>query len=273
MPEAERPHPAAEPPAGAPSRSLRLFGLDFSTAGPAQILSDVAARPGNGPRLVVTANVDHIVQLSENAAFRAAYESAAARTLDGMPLVWFSRLLGQPGGRRVTGHDLLASALSGIPDPAARIFLVCPTALAGDRLRARLARAGCAPDAVALAVPPFGFEEDAGYGQRLAEAVRAHGTTLLVMGVGAPKSEIWVHRQGAALGAPVVLAVGDAVSVAAGLVPRAPLLMQRTGFEWLFRFLHAPQRLFGRYFVRSWRFLRIAAQDAGASGKAETRRA
>ncbi|MER2264454.1 WecB/TagA/CpsF family glycosyltransferase, partial [Methylobacterium oxalidis] len=73
-------------------------------------------------------------------------------------------------------------------------------------------------------------------------------------------------RQGAALGAPVALAVGDALSVAAGLVPRAPLLMERTGLEWLFRFLHALQRLFQRYFVRSWRFLRIAAQDHAESG-------
>ncbi|AWN41613.1 WecB/TagA/CpsF family glycosyltransferase [Methylobacterium durans] len=267
MPEIERAPPAH-------GSHHRLFGLDFSTAAPAEILAEAAARPAAAARLVVTANVDHIVLLSENAAFRAAYESAAARTLDGMPLVWFSRLLGRAGARRVTGHDLLAAALAEPPDPEARIFLVCPTPLAGEGLRARLVRAGHTPEAIAIAVPPFGFENDAAYGQQLAARVRQHGTTLLVMGVGAPKSEIWVHRQGAALGSPVTLAVGDAVSVAAGLVPRAPLLMQRTGFEWLFRFLHAPQRLFRRYFVRSWRFLRIAAQDHRAgSDKAAAPRA
>ncbi|GEP02456.1 WecB/TagA/CpsF family glycosyltransferase [Methylobacterium oxalidis] len=253
--------------------SLRLFGLDFSTGGPDEIIAEAAARSGSAPRLVVTANVDHIVLLSEHAAFRAAYESAAVRTLDGMPLVWFSRLIGRSGARRVTGHDLLTSALSAPADPRARIFLVCPNALVGERLRARLVRRGHAEAGVAVAVPPFGFEDDAAYGRHLAERVRTHGTTLLVMGVGAPKSEIWVHRQGAALGAPVTLAVGDALSVAAGLVPRAPLLMQRTGLEWLFRFLHAPQRLFWRYFVRSWRFLRIAAQDLAESGKAAAPRA
>ncbi|MGT2481040.1 WecB/TagA/CpsF family glycosyltransferase [Methylobacterium oryzae CBMB20] len=55
----------------------------------------------------------------------------------------------------------------------------------------------------------------------LAERIRAHGTTLLVLGVGAPKSEIWVDRQGPALGNPVVLCVGDALNVAAGCLPRA----------------------------------------------------
>ncbi|MFD0935112.1 WecB/TagA/CpsF family glycosyltransferase, partial [Methylobacterium trifolii] len=118
-------------------------------------------------------------------------------------------------------------------------------------------------DGVATAVPPFGFEDDRAYGQALAERVRAHGTTLLVMGVGAPKSEIWVDRQGLALGAPVVLSVGEALNVAAGLVPRAPVLMQRMGLEWSFRFLCAPRRLFRRYFLRSWRFVLIAARERG----------
>ncbi len=82
------------------------------------------------------------------------------------------------------------------------------------------------------------------------------------MGVGAPKSEIWVHRQGAALGNPVVLDVGEALNVAAGLVARAPAWMQRLGMEWLFRFATHPRRLFHRYFVRSWRFLALAVRDA-----------
>jgi N-acetylglucosaminyldiphosphoundecaprenol N-acetyl-beta-D-mannosaminyltransferase len=114
---------------------------------------------------------------------------------------------------------------------------------------------------VASAVPPFGFEADPAYGLALAERIRAHGTTLLVMGVGAPKSEIWVDRQGRALGNPVVFCVGDALTVAAGCLPRAPGLMQRLGLEWIFRFLQAPRRLFRRYFIKSWRFVGLAARD------------
>ncbi|WP_336485621.1 WecB/TagA/CpsF family glycosyltransferase [Methylobacterium nigriterrae] len=241
--------------------SLSLFGIAFTTGDAAEVLATAAARPGPRPRLVVTANVDHIVALSENAAFRKAYAGAAARTLDGMPLVWLARLTGRYGAQRVTGHDLLACALAASRAPGTRVFLVCASLLVGERMRTRLVGAGLAPGDVAIAVPPFGFERDAAYGHALAERVRRHGTTLLVMGVGAPKSEIWVDRQGEALGAPVVLAVGEALNVAAGLAPRAPRLMQHAGLEWLFRFLHAPQRLFHRYFVRSWRFVRIMANE------------
>jgi N-acetylglucosaminyldiphosphoundecaprenol N-acetyl-beta-D-mannosaminyltransferase len=238
--------------------TVRLFDIGFTPGSAADILAHAAAQPATRPRLIVTANLDHIVTLAENAAFREAYDGAVARTLDGMPLVWLARVRGARSAKRVTGHDLVASAFAS-PWPAGqRIYLICATQAVGDHLSERLVTAGTPRDCIAVTVPPYGFEVDEAYGRHLSDAIRSHGTTLLVLGVGAPRSEIWVTRQGAALGAPVVLAVGEALNVAAGLVPRAPPFMQRAGLEWLFRFLHAPRRLFGRYFVRSWRLLGIA---------------
>ena len=243
--------------------SVRLFGTTFSTAEPADILAAAAAQPGSRPRLIVTANVDHIVILSGNAAFRKAYGDAALRTLDGTPLVWLARLSGWRNVRRVTGHDLLAAVLAQ-PQPLERkVFLVASSDAVGERIAACFVAAGLPRDAVRTVTPSFGFEADDVYSHELAGRVRAHGTSLLVMGVGAPKSEIWVDRHAAELGDPIVLAVGEALNVAAGLVPRAPLPMQRLGLEWLFRFAHAPRRLFSRYFLRSWRFLWIVATARG----------
>ncbi len=239
--------------------TLRLFGTTFSRDAADEVIAAVAAQPRSRPRLVVTANVDHIVILSENAAFRKAYDGAAMRTLDGVPLVWLARLTGARRVRRVTGHDLLAAALSAPPHPDCRVFLVCSHATVGERVAARFVDHGLVASAVLFEVPPLGFEHDEVFGASLVNRIREHRTSLLVMGVGAPKSEIWVDRHGAELGNPIVLAVGEALNVAAGIVPRAPIVMQRLGLEWLFRFLHAPRRLFRRYFMRSWRFFWILA--------------
>lgn len=247
--------------------STRLFGLTFVGDSPAEILAAVEARRSDRPRQIVTANVDHVVTLSENAGFREAYAGAAARTLDGMPLVWLSRLRAAPRLARVTGHDLLAVVLERPAPDDERVFLVSPSLDAALTVAQRLAAGGMSPGRIAFDVPPHGFERDEATSRDLAARIRAHGTTLLIMGVGAPKSEIWVHRRGAALGSPVVLDVGEALNVAAGLVPRAPAALQRLGLEWLFRFATQPRRLFGRYFVRSWRFLALALRDADlASG-------
>ncbi|WP_246686496.1 MULTISPECIES: WecB/TagA/CpsF family glycosyltransferase [unclassified Methylobacterium] len=242
---------------------VRMFGHDFAAGPAAGILAASAMQPSAGPRLIVTANIDHIVLLSENAAFRQAYAGAVARTLDGTPLVWLARLRGQPAAR-VTGHDLLAHALFARPVEGRRVFLVCSRDAVAEAIRDRLKRSGYDADAVATCVPPFGFDDDAEYGRALSARIREHGTTLLVMGVGAPRSEVWVTRQGAALGTPLVLAVGEAVNVAAGLVPRAPVMLQRAGLEWAFRFAFAPRRLFRRYFVRSWRFLALLRGEIGS---------
>lgn len=242
-------------------RNIRLFDVSFTRGNAVEVLAAAVAGPATHPRLVVTANMDHVITLSENRAFRKAYESAAARTLDGMPLLWLARLLGERDARRITGHDLLSAALCEPWRPGRRIYFVCATEQVAETLARRMMAAGFPAEAIATTVPPMGFEHDTAYGDALAARVRAHATTLLVLGVGAPRSEIWVERQGAALGAPLVLAVGDAVTVAAGLAPRAPAILQRLGLEWFFRFAHAPRRLFRRYFVRSWKFLWLAGKE------------
>jgi N-acetylglucosaminyldiphosphoundecaprenol N-acetyl-beta-D-mannosaminyltransferase len=254
--------PATLIPASAQaSATVEMFGMRFSTGDATAVVAAVAAGRSDGPRMIVTANVDHIVQLSENAAFRGAYARAAARTLDGMPLVWLAKRACRRPVHRVTGHDLLACVLADPPAFARRIFFVASRPDAVEALADRLAAEGLPADAVASVVPPFGFEADPGYSLALAERIRAHGTTLLVMAVGAPKSEIWVDRHRGPLGDVVVFCVGDALNVAAGCMPRAPWLMQRLGLEWIFRFLQAPRRLFRRYFLKSWRFVGLAARD------------
>ncbi|MCJ2063785.1 WecB/TagA/CpsF family glycosyltransferase [Methylobacterium sp. J-088] len=248
------------PGSALPGATVELFDLRFQTGSAESIVAAVAARPDDGPRMIVTANVDHIVQLSTDTAFRGAYSRAAARTLDGMPLVWLARAACRRPVHRVTGHDLMGCVMADPPAFARRIFLVSARQDAADALAARLRDRGLPDGAVASAVPPFGFEADPDYSAALAAQIRAHGTTLLVMGVGAPKSEIWIDRHRAKLGNPVVFCIGDALNVAAGYLTRAPGLMQRLGLEWIFRFLQAPRRLFRRYFIKSWRFIGIVAR-------------
>jgi N-acetylglucosaminyldiphosphoundecaprenol N-acetyl-beta-D-mannosaminyltransferase len=241
--------------------SVPLFGLSFDVAEPASLLRAVERAPATEPRMIVTANVDHVVTLAEDAEFRAAYAWAAARTLDGMPLVWLARRRGHAAATRITGHDLLAAALASPTATAGRIFLVCASREVERGILSTLARRGFRRERLESVVPPFGFERDEAYSRLLAHAIRTHGTTLLIFGVGAPKSETWVYRHRDAIGAPLVLCAGEAVSVAGGIVRRAPPFLQKVGLEWLFRLGLAPRRLFYRYFVRSWRFFAVAYTD------------
>ena len=105
-----------------------LFGMAFDTRPAAAVLEAALATPGSGPRLVVTANLDHVLNLSRTAPFRAAYAGAALRTLDGMPVVWLARARGAADVHRVTGHDLWQALLA--RPPGGPVFIVAPDAAA-----------------------------------------------------------------------------------------------------------------------------------------------
>ena len=118
--------------------------------------------------MIVTSNVDHIVCLRRNAAFRAAYRSAFLVTADGMPVFLYARLRGAPVGERAPGSDLIAVLIDRFDRARHRPFFVCASLGVAEALNARLAVRGFAPGRAAFAAPPFGFEDDAAYSRDLA---------------------------------------------------------------------------------------------------------
>ena len=79
---------------------------------------------------------------------------------------------------------------------------------------------------------------------------------------GAPKQELWMYRNAAALAPALVLGVGAAFEYHAGTKKRAPVWMQRAGLEWLFRFASEPMRLGPRYVRTNSEFL-VRAMASG----------
>ena len=257
---------ALEPTAQGRTKSARapvVFGIRFSSLDRERLarLLIVPLTPGSGVRLIATANVDHIVHLQRNARFRDAYASAFTVTADGAPVALYARLRGARIPGRVSGPDLLASLMHAMRPGQHRLFFVVGNTATGERLRAWLQRRGFAAETMAYECPRFGFECDPDASRRLAGLVREHRPTHLIMGVGAPKSEIWINEWRDQLGDCYALALGAAVDFFVGAARRAPEWMRRVGLEWLWRLRCDPKRLWRRYLVDSWRFPVAVADD------------
>jgi N-acetylglucosaminyldiphosphoundecaprenol N-acetyl-beta-D-mannosaminyltransferase len=243
-----------------------VFGLQFSPDGLDDLAAKVVAETipaGTGPRLLVTANVDHIVKLRNFLEFRAAYVSAWAITADGFPVYLYNRMRRSTAPSRVTGSDLIAYVLPRLDPALHRVFIIASTEAIGDGLTQYLVGRGFSESAVATCTPPLGFERDHHYSEALAKQVGQHQATHLFIGLGAPKSEVWCHRHRDTLGDCYVLSVGAGLEFFLGYKERAPALVQKAGMEWLWRFAQEPQRLFRRYFVESWPFLLAIGSDLG----------
>jgi N-acetylglucosaminyldiphosphoundecaprenol N-acetyl-beta-D-mannosaminyltransferase len=210
-------------------------------------------------RYVVTPNVDHIVRLEDDAAFRAAYAAADLVLADGHPLVWASRLVGRPVPERVPGSDLVPRLFANAQAAGRqlRVFLLGAAPGVAQQAAHRIRRDWPIVNVVGTCSPPLGFEHDREENTRILEEIAACAPNVVVVGLGAPKQECWVHRHRGAIRAPVVLCVGATIDFLAGHRRRAPRWMQRLGVEWLYRLLTEPRRLARRYARGAWRFPQI----------------
>jgi len=199
-------------------------------------------------RYVVSPNVDHVVELQRNGKFKRAYENAAMVLPDGMMVVWASRLLRRSLPERVAGPDFVEALL----DAAARHggMKVCilggAPGVASDAARA-IWRRWPALRLVEAITPPAQFSSEHDQNAAVLREVENVGADILVVGLGAPKQEIWVNENLKSLAARLIVCAGGTIDILAGRYPRAPKWIQSLGCEWLFRLFMEPRRLWRRY--------------------------
>ena len=90
----------------------------------------------------------------------------------------------------------------------------------------------------------------------IVEEIRKSGASIVFVGLGCPRQEIWAYEFREFLSCPL-LAVGAAFPFLAGTIQQAPLWMQDRGLEWLFRFSREPLRLWKRYVLLNPQFLAL----------------
>ena len=248
------------------SNRITLFGVQIDVLDRQQSVARLAswlAEPQRDCRYVVTPNVDHIVKLERQPAFRAAYPDAAMVVADGWPVVSAARWLGKPLPETVPGSDLVPDLLAYMAGNAAQpltVYLLGAGPGVAERAAACIEQSYDQVRVVGCYSPPFGFEKDAAECDAICERIAAAGADLLVLGLGAPKQELWVHDHASRLPVKVALCVGATIDFLAGEKPRAPDWVKKTRMEWCYRMLSEPRRLVKRYahdaLVFPWLFLK-----------------
>lgn len=246
---------------------VSLFGMKIANATLDQATDTVldwCTDEFNGNcRFVVTPNVDHVVMHTHNKGLRAAYEDASLVVADGAPVVAASRLLGRPLPERVAGSDLVPSVLErgGSTDRPLRVFLLGAAPGVADTAAKRIEARYKNVEVVGTHCPPLGFEHDEQANNAAVQAVANVKPDVLVVGLGAPKQELWVHKNQHQLTAKAVLCAGATIDFLAGNKQRSPEWIQRLGAEWLHRLATEPRRLFARYARDAWFFPQLVWRE------------
>jgi N-acetylglucosaminyldiphosphoundecaprenol N-acetyl-beta-D-mannosaminyltransferase len=244
---------ATSPP---PMPAAQVLGVPLALTdydGTLDWIDDAAAAGHRG--YICVAATHTVMAAQDDPELHAAAIGADFTVPDGQPLVWALNLLGHRLSDRVYGPDLMDRACERAARTGLRFYLYGgrnPGALAQLARNLRLRHPGLR--IVGGHAPPFRAltldEEDA----VVANIGRSRADVVWV-GIGVPKQEKWMARMRGRLDAPVLVGVGAAFDIHAGLVSQAPGWMQRLGLEWLFRLAQEPGRLWRRYLRYNPRFV------------------
>ena len=197
---------------------------------------------------VCCTSVHGIVEAQRDPEMRSVLNRAGLTTEDGMPLVWWCRRSGYPDAGRASGSDLLLAMCERAGERGHRHFFYGGNHRVVESLVLRLKRRFPGLVIAGYRSPPFRpltQQEDAADVQ----AINDTRPDFVWVGLGTPKQDKWMAQHVGKIDATALLGVGAAFDFVSGAKARAPLWMQRSGLEWLFRLITEPRRLAPRYFV------------------------
>ena len=248
----------------APPERVNVLGVGVSAITMAQAVALIDAWVAADERqYVCVTGVHGVMESQSDPSLRTIHNSAGLVTPDGMPLVWLSRAWSGRPVERVYGPDLVLACCDTFVAKGHRHYFYggapgIPERLA-DRLQQRF------PDMCVAGTwsPPFG-ELPSLPDSATVERINAARPDIVWVGLSTPKQERWMALYAGHLHAAVLIGVGAAFDFHAGVKRQAPLWMQRSGLEWLFRLATEPRRLWRRYLSNNPRFVyRVLLQWTG----------
>lgn len=210
-------------------------------------------------KIVCVANVHMLMEGRTNPAMDFVLNNADLVTPDGMPLVWAMQLLRGSRQDRVAGMDILLSLCQQSAAYNTSIFFLGSEPKILQGMRERLHQEF--PDLCIAGMEPLPFRpltrED---NDAIVHQINSSGAGIVLVSLGCPKQELWMAQHKDKIHA-VMIGLGGAFPVYAGVHRWAPLWVRQSGLEWLFRLLQEPRRLWKRYGRTIPPFIYLASQQ------------
>lgn len=191
------------------------------------------------PHMIFTPNSEIVMAAHRDAAFREILNAADMLTADGIGVVHASKIVGDPLSERVAGFDLATALLPRLAQAGRSIyFFGCKPGVA-EQAQANLQERFPGLRVVGTQNGYFDAQRE----KEIIADIQAKQPDVLLVCLGAPKQEKWIYEHRGELGARVLMGLGGALDVWAGVVERAPEKYQRMGLEWLYRLAKQPSRI------------------------------
>lgn len=206
---------------------------------------------------IVAVNVDVIVKIEDDPYLKKIIDNAELVLVDGKPLQWIAKYQGNPIKEKISGSDLVQLLLKQASDKGQSVFIIGGKDGIAQKAKSNIEKSNPKIKIVGTYAPPLGFEKDQKELDKINVMISDCHPDILIACFGCPKQEKWIYENYLKYEAKLSVCAGATVDFLAGNVKRAPKWISNIGFEWFYRFLQEPKRLFRRYFVDDVRILKL----------------
>ncbi len=234
------------------TKKVKILGTSFDALSLEQTVDWVVQLINTNQRgYICTVNVAILMMMRSHLQLSNFVQKAALIVADGQPLVWTSKFLEQSLPERVTGIDLIDAIAARAETEGLGIYLMGATT---EVIAATVFKMQSKYPRLKICGFDNGYFNEAQSAERAA-AIYQSGAQILFVGMGVPRQESFLEQNWEQFGVNLAIPVGGSFDVYAGIRKRAPLWVQQTGLEWLYRLIQEPQRLWKRYLLTNSQFV------------------
>ena len=204
--------------------------------------------------------VSSVITATDDEEFKQIVNSSFLSTPDGMPVVWYIKAKGFDNVTRVCGFDLMKELFCVSQKKGYKHYFYGGTD--DTLLKFKENVLGDFPQLKICGMCSSSFRTHAkDEDEKIIADINRNSPDFVWIGNGSPKQEKWMAQNVHNLNNAIFIGVGVVFGFYAGVVKRAPGWLQQCGFEWLFRLLCEPRRLWKRYLYGNTKFVWLGLRE------------
>ncbi|MBF4281446.1 WecB/TagA/CpsF family glycosyltransferase [Vibrio anguillarum] len=238
-------------------KRIEFLGSPMDIATMSETISFIENKISEGSFLQhVVVNVAKLVNMQTDPTLSDSVKGCDLINIDGMGVVFGARFMGHNVPERVAGVDLFYNLLEMSAGRDFPVFLLGATSDVVTQTADKVKR--LYPELIIAGYHDGYFWDNEEF---VVNKVKESGAKLLFVAITSPKKENFINKWKDELGVNFVMGVGGTFDVVAGKVNRAPVWMQNSGLEWLYRIIQEPRRMWKRYLVTNSKFLFLLLKE------------
>jgi N-acetylglucosaminyldiphosphoundecaprenol N-acetyl-beta-D-mannosaminyltransferase len=207
---------------------------------------------------VACVNVNCAVESYLDPEIAKIFDRADISGADSMPFVYWIKLLTGQECDRLYAPDIILKLCERSLESNYRLYLYGGAEGVPEKMQSFLETKFPGINIVGAYSPPFRQLTPA-EDREICDRINQTHPDFIIVGLGSPKQDKWMQAHLESIPGTVMIASGAAFDFFGGTINQAPILIQKSGFEWLFRLFQDPKRLWKRYTLYNvifvWMFL------------------